>query len=59
MVDSLAVVFSEAHAPDVPPLLGLHNLLDYWRFTFDGASEPGAEMGHMKFETLEPRPPSP
>jgi hypothetical protein len=49
---SLAVVFSEAHPPTVPPLLGLHNLLNYWRFTFDGTSEPGAEMGFMRFETL-------
>jgi hypothetical protein len=49
---SLAVVFSEAHPPNVPPLLGLHNLLNYWRFTFDGMDEPGAETGHMWFETL-------
>src|SRR5262249_17488777 len=49
---SLAVVFSEAHPPDVPPLLGLHNLLNYWRFTFDGTEEPRADMGHMRVETL-------
>lgn len=48
----LAVVFSEAHPPDVPPLLGLHNLLNYWRFTFDGTHEPGADAGFMRFETL-------
>jgi hypothetical protein len=49
---SLAVVFSEAHPPTVPPLLGLHNLLNYWRYTFDGTFEPAAMMGHMRFETL-------
>jgi hypothetical protein len=49
---SLAVVFSEAHPPNVPPLLGLHNLLNYWRFMFDGTHEPAAMMGHMRFETL-------
>lgn len=48
---SLAVVFSEAHPPNVPPLIGLHNLLNSWRFTFDGSDEPGALMGHMRFET--------
>jgi hypothetical protein len=41
---SLAIVFSEAHPPNVPPLVGLHNLLNYWRFTFDGTPEPGADM---------------
>jgi hypothetical protein len=49
---SLAVVFSEAHPPTVPPLIGLHNLLNYWRFTFDGSPEPTAPMGHMRFEIL-------
>ena len=49
---SLAVVFSDSHPPNVPPLLGLHNLLNYWRITFDGADEPAALMGHMRFETL-------
>ena len=49
---SLAVVFSEAHPPTVPPLIGLHNLLNYWRITFDGTFEPLAMMGHMRFETL-------
>ena len=49
---SLAVVFSEAHPPTVPPLIGLHNLLNYWRITFNGSDEPGAIMGHMRFETL-------
>lgn len=49
---SLAIVFSEAHPPNVPPLVGLHNLLNYWRFTFDGTPEPAAMVGHMKFETL-------
>jgi hypothetical protein len=34
-----------------PPLLGLHNLLDAVRFTFDGSLEPAACMGHMRFET--------
>lgn len=50
---SLAVVFSDAHPPTVPPLIGLHNLLNYWRYAFDGASEPPvATMGHMRFDTL-------
>jgi hypothetical protein len=49
---SLAVVFSEAHPPTVPPLIGLHNLLNDWRVIFDGADEPPAIMGHMRFETL-------
>jgi hypothetical protein len=49
---SLAVVFSGTHPPNVPPLIGLHNLLNYWRFTFDGSDEPAAPMGHMRFETL-------
>jgi hypothetical protein len=49
---SLAVVFSERHPPNLPPLIGLHNLLNYWRFTFDGSPEPVAFMGHMRFETL-------
>jgi hypothetical protein len=49
---SLAVVFSERHPPNVPPLIGLHNLLNYWRVTFDGSPEPAAFMGHMRFETL-------
>ncbi len=49
---SLAVVFSDSHPPNVPPLLGLHNLLNYWRITFDGADEPAALMGHMRFDVL-------
>ncbi len=49
---SLAVVFSEAHPPTTPPLIGLHNLLNYWRFTFDGSFDPAAAMGHMRFDTL-------
>lgn len=49
---SLAVVFSEAHPPTVPPLLGLHNLLNTWKYTFDGTPEPAALMGHMRFDTL-------
>jgi hypothetical protein len=50
---SLAVVFSDAHPPNVPPLIGLHNLLNYWRYTLDGSPEtPTAIMGHMRFETL-------
>lgn len=49
---SLAVVFSDAHPPNVPPLIGLHNLLNYWRYTFDGSVEPVAIMGHMRFELL-------
>jgi uncharacterized protein Usg len=48
----LAVLFSDDYPPTAPPLLGLHNLLNYWRFTFDGASESGAIMGHMRFESL-------
>ena len=49
---SLAVVFSDAHPPNVPPLIGHHNLLNYWRYTFDGSDEPVAITGHMRFETL-------
>jgi hypothetical protein len=49
---SLGIIFSEAHPPHVPPLIGLHNLLNYWRCTFDGTFEPAAMMGHMRFETL-------
>jgi hypothetical protein len=49
---SLAVVFSDSHPPHVPPLIGLHNLLNYWRCTFDGSPEPGAVTGNMRFETL-------
>jgi hypothetical protein len=45
---SPAVVFSDAHPPTVPPLIGLHNLLNSRRYTFDGV----AVMGHMRFETL-------
>ena len=48
----LAVLFSDDYPPDAPPLIGLHNLLNYWRFAFDGAFEPAAAMGHMRFETL-------
>jgi hypothetical protein len=49
---SLAVVFSEAHPPTIPPLIGLHNLLNYWRFAFDGSPEPVAPMGHVRFDSL-------
>jgi hypothetical protein len=56
---SLAVVFSERHPPNVSPLIGLHNLLNSWRVTFDGAQEPAALMGHMRFETLDPLRTSP
>ena len=49
---SLAVLFSEDYPPTAPPLLGLHNLLNSWRFTIDGTPEPAASMGHVKFETL-------
>ena len=48
----LAVLFSDDYPPSAPPLLGLHNLLNYWRFTFDGAFEPAALAGHMRFEIL-------
>jgi hypothetical protein len=48
----LAVVFSDDYPPTAPPLIGLHNLLNHWRFTFDGAPELAAIMGHMRFETL-------
>jgi hypothetical protein len=49
----LAVVFSDAHPPNVPPLIGLHNLLNHWKYTFDGGCEPPvALMGHMRFDTL-------
>jgi hypothetical protein len=48
----LAVVFSDSYPPTAPPLIGLHNLLNYWRFTFDGHHELAALMGHMRFETL-------
>jgi hypothetical protein len=49
---SLAVVCSDAHPSNVPPLIGLHNLLNYWRYTFDGSDDPIAITGHMRFETL-------
>ena len=48
----LAILFSDDYPPSAPPLLGLHNLLNYWRFTFDGAFEPAALVGHMRFEIL-------
>lgn len=48
----LAVLFSDDYPPSAPPLLGLHNLLNSWRFSFDGSTEPAALMGHMRFETL-------
>jgi hypothetical protein len=48
----LAVVYSEDYPPTAPPLIGLHNLLNFWRFTFDGAPDPAAIMGHMRFEIL-------
>ena len=38
--------------PRSQPLVGLHNLLNYWRYTFDGSFEPAAMMGHMRFESL-------
>jgi predicted aspartyl protease len=47
-----AVLFSDDYPPTAPPLIGLHNLLTSWRFTFDGAPEPGALMGHLLLETL-------
>ena len=49
---NLAAVFSDDYSPTAPPLLGLHNLLNSWRFTFDGTPNPAAIMGHMWFETL-------
>ena len=49
---SLAVVFSDAHPPNVPPLIGLHNLLNYWQYTFNGSLKGIAIMGYMRFETL-------
>lgn len=49
---ALATVFSDAHPPGLPALIGLHNILTYWRITFDGTREPGAPAGHMRFETL-------
>lgn len=49
---SLAVVFSDAHPPGRPALIGLYNFLAYWRVTFDGSYEPAAPAGHMRFETL-------
>ncbi len=48
----LATVFSDAHPPGVPALIGLHNFLTFWRVTFDGTREPGAPAGHMRFETV-------
>jgi hypothetical protein len=48
---TLAWVIVEDADRAPPPLLGLHNLLDAVRFTFDGTLEPPAFMGHMRFET--------
>jgi hypothetical protein len=52
----LACVFAEDNAQS-PPLLGLHNFLDSWRFTFDGeAQPPDAVMGSIRFEFLGAEP---
>jgi hypothetical protein len=49
----LACIFSEGYHAQSPPLLGLHNFLDYWRFTVDGrAQPPDALMGSIRFEFL-------
>jgi hypothetical protein len=47
----LYCVFSEQLPPTTPPLLGLNDLLDVFRVTFDGCWSPGAEMGHISLET--------
>lgn len=47
----LYCVFSEAMPAATPPLLGLNDLLDVFRLTFDGSPRPDAPMGSMLFET--------
>jgi hypothetical protein len=44
-------LFVEEYSPAAPVLLGLNDLLDVFRVTFDGAWSPGAEMGHIALET--------
>ncbi len=36
----------------IPPVLGLHNTLDHFRFKIDGEYMPQAPMGHIAFEWL-------
>lgn len=44
-------LFSENHAPAAPILLGLHDLIEVFRVTFDGTRSPGLEMGHLTLAT--------
>jgi len=48
----LYCVFSENMSPTSPLLLGLNDLLDVFRITFDGRSQPEAVMGTLLFETM-------
>ncbi|OWK34859.1 aspartyl protease family protein [Fimbriiglobus ruber] len=48
----LYCVFSENIPPTSPLLLGLYDVLDVFRVTFDGRPQPDAVMGAMSFETV-------
>lgn len=47
----LYCVFNEDMPASVPLLLGLNDLFDVFRVTFDGGFAPDAPMGHMRFDT--------
>ncbi len=47
----LFCLFSENHMPAAPILLGLHDLIEVFRVTFDGTRSPGSELGRVTFAT--------
>ena len=47
----LYCVFSEDVPPSVPPLLGLNDFADVFRFTVDGTPTPAAVFGAVHFDT--------
>ena len=47
----LYCVFSEDVPPSVPPLLGLNDFADVFRFTVDGTPTPAAAFGAVHFDT--------
>ena len=47
----LYCVFSEDVPPSVPPLLGLNDFADVFRFTVDAAPTPTAAFGAVHFDT--------
>lgn len=47
----LFCLFSENYTPAAPILLGLHDLIEVFRVTFDGTRSPGSELGCVTFAT--------